>query len=295
MDSNDHAPTPNPVPASQNGARSLLKPDLFFLHIPKTAGTSLVDAIKQYFLVASPLDYNFPDLEARLAVSDFVWGHISLHAFRQVPGFARFRVAVIIRHPFARLASHLQFADRYNEPSFAEDFHELPDATKVTVRELADVDFGDANAIGAFLRSTSRWGRAAFDNCQVQFLTDTPRPPDYIPRSCVTGAQIKEAVASLETFDFLGITEDLFAAIADISNVYGRDIGRVIPESNVGHHGRRVNWRDPAIRDAMSPLLHGDLAVYRRAKELLERRRTPAELGRIAETGRREDGNLACA
>ncbi len=291
MDSNDNAPTPDPALALQNGERSQVKPDLFFLHIPKTAGTSLVDAIKRYFLVASPLDYNFPDLEARLAASDFVWGHISLGAFRQIPGSARFRVAVIIRDPFTRLASHLQFADRYNEPSFAEDFHELPDAVKVTVRKLADVDFGDANAIGAFLRSTSRWGRAAFDNCQVQFLTDTPRPPDYILSSCVTDAQIKEAVASLESFEFLGVTEDLSAAIADISNVYGWKIARVAPESNVGHHGRRVNLRDPAIRDAMSPLLQGDLAVYRRAKELLERRQTSAEPDRIAEAGRRQDGS----
>ena len=282
MDNTENIPEPDSLLASPWDARLRRKTDLFFLHIPKTAGTSLVDAISRYFWVATPLDYNFPDLEARLATSDFVWGHLSLDAFQQIPGSSRFRLAVIIREPFARLASHLQFADRYNDPGFAEDFNELPDAVKTTVRQLADVDFDDVNAVGAFLRSTSQWGRAAFDNCQVQFLTDTPRPLDYLSRPCVAETQIDEAVARLEAFDFLGVTEDLFAAIADISDVYGRNMAPVTPESNVGHHGRRVNWRDPAMRDAMSPLLQGDLAVYRRTKELLERRRTRGKRGGTA-------------
>jgi hypothetical protein len=256
----------------------MARPNLFFLHIPKTGGTSVAGVIKSYFSIATPLDYNFPDLETRLITSDFVWGHISLDAFRRIPHSDRFLNAVIIRNPFARLASHLQFTDRYNEPRFAEGFYELPDAVKATVRQVANVDFEDADAIGTFLRSASFWGRAAYDNCQTQFLTDTPTPPEYLPRSCcVAESQINEAVARLETFDFLGVTEDLSSTIAQIASAYGQIVAPPTTALNVGHHGRRVNWRDPAIQEAMLPLLHGDVAVYRRAKELVRRRRTTAK------------------
>lgn len=245
---------------------------LFFLHIPKTAGTSLVGSIQSYFSTATPLDYNFLDLEARLDQSEFVWGHVSLDAFRMLSNSDRFRTAVVIRDPFARLASHLQFTDRYNEPRFAEDMEELPEPVRATVRDIAKVDFEDAGAIAAFLACPSPWGQAAFDNCQVRFLTDTPRPPDYLPRRRISEVQTREAVRRLETFDFLAVTEDISHVAAKISAAYGGSFTPA-PSLNVGNYGRRVNWRDPSIRRAMSPFLQGDVAVYRRAKELLERRR----------------------
>jgi hypothetical protein len=262
-------------PQERNQVQSQAKSGLFFLHIPKTAGTSLVGSIKAYLSIAAPLDYNLPDLEARLDRSEFVWGHVSLDAFRQLPNSDRFRTAVVIRDPFARLASHLQFTDRYNEPKFVKDTEKLPEAVKHAVREIAKVDFEDAGAVAAYLASPSPWGQAAFDNCQVQFLTDTPRPPDYLPRKRVTEAQIGNAVARLEDFDFLAVTEDISHCVAQIAATY-RHRPSAPPTLNVGNHGRRVNWRDPAIRKAMSPLVRGDVAVYRRAKELVERRRAAA-------------------
>ena len=82
-----------------------------------------------------------------------------------------------------------QFTDRYIEPRFAEGFKELADAVKAVVRQVAKVDFEDT-------------------------------PPDYFPRSCcVTEGQINEAVARLEAFDFLGVTEDLSSSIAQIARL----------------------------------------------------------------------------
>jgi hypothetical protein len=151
----------------------------------------------------------------------------------------------------------------------------LPGEVRHAVREIAKVDFEDASEVAAYLASPSPWGQTAFDNCQVQFLTDTRRPPDYLPRKPVTEAQIENAAARLEVFDFLAVTEDISHCVAQIAAAYRRRPSAP-PTLNVGNHGRRVNWRDPAIREAMSPLLHGEVAVYRRATELVEQRRADA-------------------
>jgi hypothetical protein len=72
--------------------------------------------------------------------------------------------------------------DRYNTEDYAKDFDGLIDPLKETIRALSKVDYSSADELARFFPTMPPWAQAAFRDLQTRLLTDSPRPPDFLPR-----------------------------------------------------------------------------------------------------------------
>jgi len=193
----------------------------------------------------------------------FISGHLFFDELMRLPNFYLFDLAIIFREPFARLASHLRFMDRYNQPQYTAEFNVLPLELKSVVIGLREVEFQNPDHISKYLNSIDGWARAAFDNCQTRFLSCDPENPDRPPSGPLPDDALTVATRRLYKFAFIGVTEHLDEFVTCLTGQK-----RNIPQLNVATCVRNIDIENPAIREAMWPTVKQDLLLYAKACEM---------------------------
>jgi Sulfotransferase family len=241
-------------------------PKLFFLHIPKTAGTTIVETLASFYpneLRANYIEGIDHDQRLLLGNKSFISGHLFLEEIRRLPFAAEFSQMVLLREPYARLASHLRFMDRYATPAFRTDYELLPPHLKEVVNRISEVDFESSESLGEFFSDLSPWSKLAFDNSQVRFLVDDPGP--NLASRVLDAEVLDNAIQRLSAFDYIGTTEHIDVFVDQIARAFGLGSNYQVMQSNVAIAGRRLNYLDPQIRDVMHDFVKYDCRLYSEA------------------------------
>lgn len=244
---------------------------LFFLHIPKTAGTSFVDTVKPWFEPGQSANYiEGMDATAQATLGDkrFISGHLFYDQVRRLPYIDHCRLISIFRDPYARLASHLRYMDRYNQPEYAVGFNALREDLQQVVLAIARVDFGRPEDLERLFAALGPWARAAFENCQTRFLVCDQTSPDASPFEDLPDGALDLALERLEALDMVGVSEQLDAMIQRLAASLDIAPPPRVARSNTASSDRCIDITDPAIRVVMAPLVGQDERVYARAKAL---------------------------
>ena len=255
---------------------------VYFLHIMKTAGTSLVNALgavagERLCLTQMFLDYLPFVPEPVLAGAALVAGHLG---YGVVPLLAPgTRVVTVIREPLSRVLSHYSHLRR--DPAVVHQTSELsleefvrsprwrPLVENFQARHLVH----DVDVAGAWVRFSPPERLAALgppfpahDHLPLQFLLD------YGPLS-VSGPDLEAAALDrLESLDLVGVTEELSAFHAALLDHWGLPAPAApLPRDNVGVATLTAPEVPAGLMEEIRAANQVDLALYRRAGELARR------------------------
>lgn len=128
---------------------------LFFLHIPKTAGSFMVSLFASRFEGRSA---TFVERELiagqsrrqQVRHADFASGHSRMSILRRTGLVADYDVFTVLRDPVDRLVSHLNWMDRFNHGIDRRSYMALDPEKKRLVQQLARVDPDDAQQMRDF-------------------------------------------------------------------------------------------------------------------------------------------------
>ena len=222
---------------------------LVFLHIPKTAGTSLRETMMSSIAEAEVCPERLDRLQQwdprELAKYKFFFGHFSVDSLKCIPG--RKKTATILRDPRKRLLSWYYFAKSH---STAHVENAAPELRTAKYNNLID-----------YLR------------------VEGPHVPTMT--QMLGAGDIGKAKENLSIVDAIGLTERADDSLAVISWQFGLPPLRSMPKLNVT--GERVNdpafEKEPPVREPLTEeiqslianLTEDDRYLYEHAKFIFER------------------------
>jgi hypothetical protein len=244
----------------RRAAHPLPYPHLY-VHIAKTAGTSLAEAVKISYGRRSVAHFWYvptPEEARRGLGKRVIFGHLP-YGFHQwltetnVPD--RYTYVTFLRDPVARVLSHYHY-----HRTRVEDVNHQRAKERDLVTWVREVSFG-SNAMTAFLAGTGMWWNADAELSSPQGSSGTDKKS---PRR-VTEADFEAARANLLTFGFVGLTERFEDSLVLMREFLGLRSVRPAHENTGGGERPTVTATElEAIRLAN----RWDLELYEIAKRL---------------------------
>lgn len=249
----------NGAPAMLDSADCLARPCLIFLHVPKTAGVSVTQALRrcvpEAHTLAGPEDHSAPRLFSELPPDRqrgmrLIYGHMPYGLHKKLPG--DWRYLIILRNPLARIMSAYRYYRNYQK-SYLHDF-------------IADRNISFKQYVLSGVDRT-------IDNLQARYLAGDPTIFEG-GRRFVGGvdsgvfAQANQHLS--DTKVIAGTTGNLEAAMV----LLGMEMGYqpyVVETLNNSGGQEPVEWDAETLAAAC---LHNryDIALYRKAHQLTKQR-----------------------
>lgn len=210
-----------------------------FLHIPKTAGTSFLHAIRTVFPQTSlpfAATYMTDSAAAQLQHFDVVAGHLSFDDYRKY--FPKYRSLTILRDPVQRCLSWYWYAREVTPDS----------VTTEEVRSAKNMDAEDFFGLDADII------RRNIVNRQMRQLG-----AHALNFTCNEAATLACAKKNLADMAWIGDVDNMAADLAVLRSIPGFGQFPALPRLNAG---RRRDGITPRLRSRIEQLNWADMELY---------------------------------
>jgi len=236
---------------------------LFFIHIPKAAGSSVNDLMSSviegpYFTHIEGLRDRWSDIkEAR-----FLSGHIRYTDY--VSSFSQhdYVVFAFLREPLSHLKSHMNWVRRLAEPELINKRDSHSDIVHRIADELAVLNFTDINSLASYVKQIKPIAYGLFDNCQVRFLSEVKA------NERVCQKHLEQAVRNLRHLHFVGISEHSKESQAQLLSLLGMEGKASEAKSNVNSYDYGLDITKGEVIYTLNPLVQFDIQLYAEAKKI---------------------------
>ena len=244
---------------------------VFFLHIPKTAGSSNNIFLRSLFgedgfqdhvenLLPRLLEGELPPLRQRC-----ISGHVPLWAWSLYRGTHVYERITLLRDPWRRLVSHVNWVNQFNHgvrmPSHGPGAQSLANVA----RALEQTDFEDRKSLKRlFDIANAQPYFSSFDNYQVRMLR-TGRM-DAMEKE-MSPKDVEVASEELSRFLAFGFCEDQLAFQQDVITKLEVEGTPSEVAANKGSHKALVVSNSLA-RDVFAPWIEADSVLYAYARRL---------------------------
>jgi len=262
-------PPPEPPPASDTSPSSTVMPRerILFLHIPKTAGTSLNAYLRsQYPPSAIAMHVESPALGRPWQPDDFadkklVAGHLNYDTFSRLLDVDRYFRITVLREPRRQVLSQLAWLKRLSAPESESVRNGLGPVFQGMINRMAEV--GPVR----FLETLSGLEIEVFYNAQSRLLV-TKAQGDALDDSFLLSVFDR-----LASFDLVGLTEQLDDFLHLLAFHMGWRPAHNIPRLNLARpaHYENISDHDEALAIRIDAVTALDRRLYDHAKTMFDR------------------------
>ena len=145
---------------------------IFFLHIPKTGGTSINDTIVKAIGEEKSVGHAENSCNPKIHFSDklFISGHIPYPRVRKSVKMNGYIPVTIIRNPFDHIVSHISWVRNLKSNN---KIHSAPKKIKKLCDYLNNINYSDEKHLKCLADKIFKNYYEVFDNRQIRYLTDT--------------------------------------------------------------------------------------------------------------------------
>lgn len=231
----------------------------FYLHIPKTAGTTFNNFLKKNFSSSNVIFHIESKLD-KIKDQTVLSGHIPLvRAEKVIPNFDEYIQITVFREPLKQLSSHLRYVRKLGEPrEKSRLLTHTPQIQKIVAR-LVLTDLSSTKELENFIVWLEEENLALFHNTQTQYLIGS--------RFEITTEMLEGAKFYLEKIEYVGITERLDDYMRLLR--YRLKLHRhhfTNKKLNVTSESFGLNIEQEEIQKVLEPLICYDKIIYDEAK-----------------------------
>lgn len=256
------------IPLQRYTLTSFDQRPLYFLHIPKTAGTTFISVLESQFeadqICPAYLWHDLINIPAsQLSRYRLFRGHFYYYLYRILPRFPIY--ITMLRDPLERTISHYEHI--YRDPNhywhqrvknqsllnFIRDPQVNPMVSNFQTRSIAlDLD--------------PRMIAASLNGAALQALLLEKTLESSLPNNITDESLLRIAKSRLDQFAFVGITERFHESMLLLSNLFGWPPVSYIESRNRAPTRLQVDELSAETRDAALEILALDIELYRYAQ-----------------------------
>lgn len=234
-----------------------------FMHIPKTAGVSVVNAFTDRLGGEACTSFSPTITDHDFLGKRFVSGHVYIGDITK-DAFA----FTFLRDPVKQLASHLLWIDHYNMPEYERETDSFPPSVVEGIKALDGKDLSSARDLDRYLATAPATSILRIRNLQSELMSFCRGEV-----ASVSDKKLAEmAICNTRLFGFIGLSETLSDDMARLFEILGLGDPPEMKQLNAAPSRKSIDIAVPAIRSVLERYVQADLRLYDSVLKLRSRR-----------------------
>lgn len=242
-------------------AKLCVKPPLLYVHIAKTAGSTVNKVLVDLFGKKGSIVHaeSVPNWKVKVENDEvcYLSGHIPFSVFNESEKVRGFKKAITFREPYSHVVSHLCWIRALSLKGNEERYRAHPEYIQKLSDKLSLVDFSSPKSIEKLIEGLDAVEFRLLDNAQSRYIRKGNNA------SAVSEKDLEGCLENLRFFDFVGVDKDISSFLKSIYDYYDfeKQVDLIIKE-NVSKSSFGFDLSSDLIKESLLPLVRYDLFLY---------------------------------